>query len=295
MPVSMRPRTTTMISGQTMRLDAGRYGEVELDANDSHVIVRNALDNAVITVPVEPHHFDPNYGQAYIKEFNLTVNVDRTKPRPPHSALRLKVGEYAELTIGNMMVYVEVPDGLQAVITSPTGPLLPPHTYRQVLPITSRKNFGIAHSEELNLDIVVIPREVSEPGIFDTGITDEEGQTHLKTGNLQVNGDGSWCVHGRYGPIAAGSAGAPVPVKVHRLHCGICGKTVPKRSIEDLIQMQWTGVEIKRDGERREKAYICPDHSREEIIAFMGSAIERGKIPKTRAHCIKVRGREDER
>ena len=78
-----------------------------------------------------------------------------------------------------------------------------------------------------------------------------------------------------------------------------------QRSVEDMLQEFGKWIEqrdtfqphfggIKRDndddrGKTKERAYICPDHTHEEVMAFMGSAIEHGKMPRTRAHCIKVR------
>jgi hypothetical protein len=214
---------------------------------------------------------------------------------PTHDCIRLRIGESTQLPRLLSQLHITT-DGKTVNITE-VGTRT---TFKEIkttylLPITAHPNFGIAHSEQLNLDVVVIPREISEAAVFDTNIPDENGQTHLKTGNLRVNRDESWSLYGRYGPIAAGSSGSQVPIKISKPCCTICGKKVPKRSIEDLIQLEWTGIEIKRDdgdGKMKEKAYICPAHTHEEIMAFMGSAIEHGKMPRTRAHCIKVRGGE---
>ncbi len=295
MPDHMRPSVTTIIAGRESEFDTGRYGPVVLTADRSHVAVRHPIfdaealfPNLIAAVPIKPHPFDGNYGQAYIKEFNLTVNVDLrpTRPKPLHSTVRMSVGDVISHTIGDQTIYMQS-DGLHVRITSDSIKGL------IALPVKAHHNHGIAHSDDFNLDIIVIPRDVSEPAVFDTGITDEKGQTHLKTGNLHVNKDGSWGILGRYGPIAAGSAGSPLPVRVRNPHCALCGKNVPKRSIDDLIQLGWCGVEVKREGSRREKAYICPDHTHQEVMSFMGSAIEHGRMPRTRAHCIVVRGGND--
>lgn len=210
---------------------------------------------------------------------------------PGHEVIRLKIGDEITYPWQGGTIHVKTNGvSIGVVVETPGWLNRPAHIW--TLPITSHGGHGVAHFDELNLDVVVIPREVSDPAVFDTGITDEYGRTSPKTGNLRIHRDGSWDIYGRYGPIAAGSGG-PAPVKLDNLRCAICGKKVPKRSIDDLIQLEWTGIEIKREDERKEKAYICPDHVQRDVVAFMGSAIEHGKIPRVRAHCIKVRGKEN--
>ncbi len=164
----------------------------------------------------------------------------------------------------------------------------------------------VARIDGLDLDVVVsasVPEDVvfQSPGwhpvfVYDTHIPDPDrpGRTIIKEGELYVQPDKSWKIISDIGTISAsGSSGSsvplPLPLKLNKV-CAICGARIPKRAIDDLTDLGYTAIEVKRSGEKREKAFVCPKHSHDEVVKFAGSAMERGKLPKTRAHCIKVRG-----